>query len=64
MGDSYLHKIDRAAPAGWKFGDNCFVAISTNTFVDGRRDATFCGFRKRGYDFFDNALPVVASRIQ
>ncbi len=30
VGDSYLHKIDRAAPAGWKFGDNCFVAISTN----------------------------------
>jgi hypothetical protein len=30
VGDSYLHKIGRAAPDGWKFGDNCFVAISTN----------------------------------
>ena len=29
-GDSYLHKIDRAAPPGWKNGDNCFVALSTN----------------------------------
>ena len=30
VGDSYLHKIDRAAPKDWKFGDNCFVALSTN----------------------------------
>jgi hypothetical protein len=30
VGDSYLHKIDRAAPAGWKNGDHCFVALSTN----------------------------------
>ena len=30
VGESYLHTIDRAAPAGWKFGDNCFVALSTN----------------------------------
>ncbi len=30
VGDSYLHKIDRAAPLDWKFGDNCFVALSTN----------------------------------
>ena len=30
VGESYLHKIDRAAPTGWKFGDNCFVALSTN----------------------------------
>ena len=31
VGDSYLHKIDRAAPKEWKFGDNCFVALSTNS---------------------------------
>ena len=30
VGESYLHKIDRAAPAGWKYGDSCFVALSTN----------------------------------
>jgi hypothetical protein len=30
VGDSYLHKINRAAPAGWRFGDKCFVALSTN----------------------------------
>jgi hypothetical protein len=30
VGDSYLHKLDRPAPADWKFGDNCFVALSTN----------------------------------
>lgn len=30
VGESYLHKIDRAAPKDWKFGDNCFVALSTN----------------------------------
>lgn len=30
VGESYLHKIGRAAPAGWKFGDSCFVALSTN----------------------------------
>ncbi|TAK98433.1 MAG: hypothetical protein EPO07_12040, partial [Verrucomicrobia bacterium] len=30
VGESYLHKADKAAPADWKFGDNCFVAISTN----------------------------------
>jgi hypothetical protein len=30
VGESYLHKIDRAAPASWKFGDRCFVALSTN----------------------------------
>lgn len=28
--DSYLHKADKPAPAGWKFGDNCVVALSTN----------------------------------
>jgi hypothetical protein len=33
VGESYLHKIDRAAPAGWKFGDRCFVALSTNNGV-------------------------------
>lgn len=30
VGESYLHKIGRAAPAGWKYGDSCFVALSTN----------------------------------
>jgi hypothetical protein len=30
VGESYLHKIDRAAPKDWKFGDRCFVALSTN----------------------------------
>lgn len=30
VGESYLHKIGRAAPAGWKYGDSCFVAVSTN----------------------------------
>jgi hypothetical protein len=33
VGDSYLHKIDRAAPAGWQYGDKCFVALSTNNGV-------------------------------
>jgi hypothetical protein len=28
--DAYLLKIDRAPPAGWKFGNGCFVALSTN----------------------------------
>lgn len=36
VGDSYLHKIDRAAPASWKFGDNCFLALSTNNGVSWR----------------------------
>jgi antitoxin component YwqK of YwqJK toxin-antitoxin module len=30
VSDSYLHKADRPAPAGWQFGDKCFVALSTN----------------------------------
>ncbi len=30
VGESYLHKADKAPPVDWKFGDNCFVAISTN----------------------------------
>lgn len=30
VGDSYLHKLDRPAPKDWKFGDRCFVALSTN----------------------------------
>jgi hypothetical protein len=32
-GDSYMHKLDRPPPVGWKFGDNCFVALSTNNGV-------------------------------
>jgi hypothetical protein len=30
VGESYLHKIGRAAPASWNYGDSCFVALSTN----------------------------------
>jgi hypothetical protein len=30
VSDSYQHKTDKEPPAGWKFGDECFVAISTN----------------------------------
>lgn len=33
VGESYLHKIDRAAPKGWQFDDHCFVALSTNNGV-------------------------------
>jgi hypothetical protein len=28
--DAYLHKLNRPPPAGWKFGNGCFVALSTN----------------------------------
>jgi BNR repeat-like domain len=28
--DAYLNKAHRPPPAGWKFGDGCFVALSTN----------------------------------
>jgi antitoxin component YwqK of YwqJK toxin-antitoxin module len=28
--DSYMHKLNQPPPAGWKYGDNCFVALSTN----------------------------------
>src|SRR6185436_8086302 len=28
--DSYMHKLNRPPPAGWKYGDSCFVAVSTN----------------------------------
>lgn len=28
--DAYLHKANRPPPDGWKFGDGCFVALSTN----------------------------------
>jgi hypothetical protein len=30
VSDAYLHKANRPPPAGWKFGNGCFVAISTN----------------------------------
>jgi hypothetical protein len=30
VSDSYMHKLDKPAPAGWKIGDSCFVALSTN----------------------------------
>ena len=29
-GDAYLHKVNHPPPAGWKLGDGCFVALSTN----------------------------------
>ncbi len=28
--DAFLHKADRPPPEGWKFGNGCFVAVSTN----------------------------------
>jgi BNR repeat-like domain len=30
VSDAWLQKADRPPPKGWKFGDGCFVAISTN----------------------------------
>jgi hypothetical protein len=30
VSDAYLHKLNRPPPDGWKFGNGCFVAISTN----------------------------------
>lgn len=30
VSDAYLHKAEKAPPAGWKNGNGCFVAISTN----------------------------------
>ena len=30
VSDAYLHKAMRVPPAGWKNGNNCFVALSTN----------------------------------
>jgi antitoxin component YwqK of YwqJK toxin-antitoxin module len=30
VSDAWLQKKDQAPPSGWKFGDGCFVAISTN----------------------------------
>jgi len=30
VSDAYLHKADRPPPDGWKCGNGCFVAISTN----------------------------------
>lgn len=30
VSDAWLQKKDQAPPAGWKHGDGCFVAISTN----------------------------------
>lgn len=28
--DAYLHKGDHSPPGGWKYGNGCFVALSTN----------------------------------
>ena len=30
VSDAYLHKAERPPPQGWKFGNGCFVAVSTN----------------------------------
>jgi hypothetical protein len=30
VSDAWLQKKDQAPPTGWKYGDGCFVAISTN----------------------------------
>jgi hypothetical protein len=30
VSDAYLNKVNRPPPEGWKFGNSCFVAISTN----------------------------------
>lgn len=30
VSDAYMHKKQIAPPAGWKYGDGCFVALSTN----------------------------------
>lgn len=30
VSDSYQHKADVPPPAGWKYGNDCFVALSTN----------------------------------
>jgi hypothetical protein len=30
VSDAYLHKAQRPPPDGWKFGNGCFVALSTN----------------------------------
>lgn len=30
VSDAYLNKLNRPPPDGWKFGNRCFVAISTN----------------------------------
>jgi hypothetical protein len=30
VSDAYLHKANRPPPDGWKGGDGCFVALSTN----------------------------------
>lgn len=30
VSDAYLHKASRPPPGGWKFGNGCFVALSTN----------------------------------
>lgn len=34
--DAYFHKANRPPPAGWKFGNGCFVALSTNNGVSWR----------------------------
>ncbi|HEY1661614.1 MAG TPA: hypothetical protein VGI03_04285 [Verrucomicrobiae bacterium] len=36
VSDAYLHKAHRPPPAGWKYGNGCFVAISTNNGVSWR----------------------------
>jgi hypothetical protein len=31
--DSYMHKLKKSPPAGWQFGNDCIVALSTNNGV-------------------------------
>ena len=31
VSDAYLHKAQRPPPDGWKYGNGCFVALSTNS---------------------------------
>src|SRR5258708_7685976 len=31
VSDAWLHKADRSPPQDWKFGNGCFVALSTNS---------------------------------
>jgi antitoxin component YwqK of YwqJK toxin-antitoxin module len=36
VSDAYLHKTQRPPPDGWKFGNGCFVALSTNSGISWR----------------------------
>lgn len=36
VSDAYLHKARRPPPDGWKYGNGCFVALSTNNGISWR----------------------------